>query len=94
MSSSVNLLGPFLPIPVRFSRGFAPEFVREGMCPQRSTSAERESEERAVTPEIRAAYIEVFAMYSARLERLLSKKWKGAYGAVSYAESRKPEHVA
>ena len=59
-----------------------------------STSAERESEERAVTPEFWAAYIEVFAMYSARLERLLSKKWKGAYGAVSYAKFRKPEHVA
>lgn len=45
-----------------------------------STSVERESQERAVTPEFWAAYSEVFNLYSERLETLLSKKWKGPYG--------------
>jgi len=38
ISSSVKLLGLFLPISARFIRGFAPEFVLEGMCPQRRSS--------------------------------------------------------
>ena len=38
MSSSVNLLGLFLPISARLRRGFAPEFVRDGMLAQRRSS--------------------------------------------------------
>jgi hypothetical protein len=49
-----------------------------------STSVERESEERAVTPEFWSAYSKVFELYSTKLERLLSKKSKGAYGEVGH----------
>ena len=41
---------------------------------------QRESEESAVTPQLWAEYNRVFALYSQRLEKLLSKKWVGAYG--------------
>ena len=51
-----------------------------------STSVERESKERTVTPEFWNAYNEVFELYSKKLEILLSKKWKGAYGEISYVE--------
>ena len=49
-----------------------------------STSIERESEERAVTPEFWAEYNRVFELYSRRLEQLLSRRWNGPYGEVSY----------
>lgn len=45
-----------------------------------STSIERESKERAVTPEFWEAYNRVFSLYSQRLEKLLSKNWKGPHG--------------
>jgi hypothetical protein len=45
-----------------------------------STAIERETEERAVTPEFWAAYNKVFDLYSRRLESLLEKLWKGPYG--------------
>jgi hypothetical protein len=45
-----------------------------------STSAEKESLERAITPEFWAEYNRVFELYSRRLEALLSKRHKGAYG--------------
>ena len=50
-----------------------------------STSVARESEERSVTPEFWQAYKSVFQLYSQRLEALLTKRWKGPYGEVSYA---------
>jgi hypothetical protein len=53
-----------------------------------STSVERESEERAVTPEFWAEYNKVFDLYSERLEQLLSRRWKGPYGEVSSVEFR------
>ena len=59
-----------------------------------ATSAEQESEERAVTPEFWAAYLKVFDEYSARLELLLSRRNRGAYGAVYHVEFVKPPHVA
>jgi hypothetical protein len=49
-----------------------------------STSIERESLERAITPEFWKAYNHVFEIYSQRLEELLSKRWKGPYGEVCY----------
>jgi len=49
-----------------------------------STSIERESIERTVTHEFWHSYNKVFDLYSNRLESLLSKKWKGAYGKVGY----------
>lgn len=49
-----------------------------------STSAERESQERTVTPEFWAAYNKVFELYSKRLEELLSRRWKGPYGEMSH----------
>lgn len=49
-----------------------------------STSVERESEERVVTPEFWSAYNKVFELYSTKLEHLLSKKSKGAYGEVGH----------
>jgi len=45
-----------------------------------STSVERQSLERAVTDELWAEYNRVFDLYSKRLELLLSKTHKGAYG--------------
>jgi hypothetical protein len=48
-----------------------------------STSAERETEERSVTPELWSEYNRVFDLYSQRLEFLLSKRWRGPYGDVS-----------
>jgi hypothetical protein len=45
-----------------------------------STAVERETEERAITPEFWAAYNRVFDLYSRRLETLLAKLWKGPYG--------------
>lgn len=51
-----------------------------------STSVERESEERAVTPEFWAEYNRVFELYSKKLEMLLSKKWVGAYGEIGRVE--------
>jgi len=49
-----------------------------------STSADRQSEERVVTPEFWSAYNMVFNLYSQRLEQLLSKRWKGPYGEEGY----------
>ena len=49
-----------------------------------STSVQRESEERVVTPEFWSAYNKVFELYSTRLEHLLSKKSKGAYGEAGH----------
>lgn len=54
-----------------------------------STAQERQTWERAVTPEFWTEYNRVFDLYGARLEELLSKKWKGAYGEVGYAEFTK-----
>ena len=54
-----------------------------------STSQERQTWERAVTPEFWNEYNRVFDLYSARLEVLLSKKWKGAYGSVTFVEFKK-----
>lgn len=54
-----------------------------------STSVERESAERTVTPEFWNAYNRVFDLYSRRLEELLSKKWKGAYGEIGHVEFSK-----
>jgi hypothetical protein len=54
-----------------------------------STSLERQTWERAVTPEFWSEYNRVFDLYSTRLEELLSKKWKGAYGEIGYAEFTK-----
>ncbi len=51
-----------------------------------STSIARETTERYVTPEFWESYKDVFDLYSKRLEELLSKKWKGPYGEVSYVE--------
>ena len=51
-----------------------------------STSVERESAERAVTPQFWTEYNRVFALYSQRLEKLLSKKWVGAYGEIGWVE--------
>jgi hypothetical protein len=48
-----------------------------------STSVERETEERTVTPEFWAEYNRVFDLYSRRLEALLSKQWRGPYGEVT-----------
>ena len=47
-----------------------------------ATSIDRESVERTVTPSFWKAYNDVFNLYSQRLEQLLSKKCKGAYGEV------------
>jgi hypothetical protein len=49
-----------------------------------ATSIVKESAERTVTPEFWGAYNKVFDLYSKRLEKLLSKKWKGPYGEVGY----------
>jgi hypothetical protein len=51
-----------------------------------STSIERESDERVVTPEFWQEYNKVFLLYSQKLEKLLSKKWKGPYGEVIYVK--------
>lgn len=51
-----------------------------------STSIERESEERAVTPEFWAEYNRIFELYSRKLEMLLSKNWIGAYGEIGRVE--------
>ena len=53
-----------------------------------ATSIQRETEERAVTPEFWAAYNRVFDLYSRKLEKLLSKNWKGPYGEVSSVQFR------
>lgn len=49
-----------------------------------ATSIERESLELSVTPEFWESYTTVFNLYSSKLEQLLSKKWKDAYGEVGY----------
>ena len=51
-----------------------------------STSVERQSLECAVTPEFWAEYNRVFNLYSRKLESLLSKKHKGAYGQFAHVE--------
>jgi hypothetical protein len=51
-----------------------------------STSVERESQERSVTPEFWAEYNRVFLMYSEKLEALLSKQSVGAYGEIGHVE--------
>ena len=51
-----------------------------------STSVERESQERSVTPEFWAEYNRVFRMYSQKLEALLSKQSVGAYGEIGHVE--------
>lgn len=49
-----------------------------------STTAARETEERTVSNEVWAEYCKVFELYSRKLEKLLSKRWKGPYGEVTY----------
>jgi len=51
-----------------------------------STSIEQETLEGTVTPEFWDAYCKVFDLYSRKLEELLRKKWKGAYGEITYVE--------
>ena len=51
-----------------------------------ATSIDRESQERTVTPQFWEAYNNVFNLYSKKLEKLLSKKWKGAYGEEGHVE--------
>lgn len=51
-----------------------------------STTAERESQERIVADEFWEAYNNAFNLYSEKLEKLLSKKWKCAYGEIGYVE--------
>jgi len=51
-----------------------------------STSIERQSFERAVTPEFWSEYNRVFDLYSKKLEGLLTKKHRGAYAQVGYVE--------
>jgi hypothetical protein len=51
-----------------------------------ATSIERESDECAVTPEFWEDYNKVFDLYSKKLEKLLSKKWKDPYGEVGYVK--------
>lgn len=51
-----------------------------------STAHERETWERTVTPEFWTEYNRVFDLYGARLEQLLSRKWKGPYGEVGFVE--------
>lgn len=53
-----------------------------------STAVERESVERAVTPQFWAEYNRVFDLYSQRLEKILSKRSVGAFGEVSSVEFR------
>ena len=45
-----------------------------------ATAAERQSDELAATPEFWSAYTRVFELYCLRLEKLLSKRRRGAYG--------------
>ena len=52
--------------------------------------AARESEEREVTEAFWAEYNRVFALYSRRLEQLLSKRWKGPYGEVRFVRFEQP----
>lgn len=49
-----------------------------------SISSVRETEERTVTDPFWKEYNRVFTLYSLRLEVLLSKRWRGPYGEVSY----------
>lgn len=49
-------------------------------------SIEYETSERDVTPELWTAYVGTFEKYSAKLEKLLSRTWQGAYGEVSRCE--------
>ncbi len=51
-----------------------------------STAQERQTWERAATPAFWAEYNRVFDLYSARLEELLTKNWKGAYGEILCAK--------
>lgn len=51
-----------------------------------STLLERETEELTVTDGFWEVYNKVFKLYSDRLESLLSKRWKGAYGEIGYVE--------
>lgn len=53
-----------------------------------ATSIERESQERAVTPELWESYCDVFNLYSQKLEQLLSRPWKGPYGESGYVTFR------
>ncbi len=59
-----------------------------------STAMERETEERAVTPEFWASYNKVFDLYSQRLESLLEKLWKGPYGEEMRVEFRRAKSEA
>ena len=45
-----------------------------------ATSANRQTDQLAVTPEFWEEYCRVFALYSERLESLLSRNWKGPHG--------------
>lgn len=58
-----------------------------------STSAARETEERTVTIELWTEYCKVFDLYSRKLEKLLSKRWKGPYGEVIYVRFEDGPHV-
>lgn len=49
-----------------------------------STSLERETEEREVTDSFWREYNRVFELYRLRLERMLTRRWKGPYGKVGY----------
>jgi hypothetical protein len=55
-----------------------------------STSVARESEEREATDAFWDSYSKVFSLYSRRLERLLSKRWTGAYGEVQFVRFEGP----
>lgn len=59
-----------------------------------STSFDRQSEERVVTPELWSTYNKVFRLYSQRLEQLLSKKWRGPYGEKMHVIFKGPSHEA
>jgi hypothetical protein len=48
------------------------------------TSADKETPEKSMTDELWLAYNKVFNLYSKRLEVLLSKRWRGAYGEIGY----------
>jgi hypothetical protein len=51
-----------------------------------ATSIHKETLERIVTQELWKCYNHVFNIYSQRLEKLLSKKWKGPYGEITKVE--------
>jgi hypothetical protein len=51
-----------------------------------STAKDRQTWERTVTPEFWKEYNRVFDLYGAKLVKLLSKKWRGAYGEITYVK--------